>query len=425
MVKSLIFSNFAKYDQCKNMNTGLDQYVAIFIDAVENSTAKVTKSFEKVLFEVILLFMAIPGKINFTQLARYGSHVEQTYRNAFGLKKSKSIDWLKLNVSLAKRFFGKQGRWAIAIDPSYINKAGKKTPHIGRFWSGCAQSVKHGLEILGIGLVDIDVKDCMMLRAHQSLSSKELSLRDKTMVDFYISVIKRYRKELLKLSTLIVADAYFSTSTFANGIKKEGFSLISRLRDNACLFYVYNGPRTGKRGRPKTKDGKIDMENLDLSRMEKMEMKDGEGTAYTLIAYSKALKCKIRLVIWQMPNGKKKLFFSNDTSLSGEEVLLYYRTRFQIEFCFRDAKGYTGLMDCQARDKWKLDFAFNASFTSLNVAKVTMKEMGMEYSMSSFKLLMTNTYLVNRIFKACGYTPNRTLISKIFKDLSCLQRKAV
>ena len=98
--------------------------------------------------------------------------------------------------------------------------------------------------------------------------------------------------------------------------------------------------------------------------------------------------------------------------------------RFQIEFCFRDAKGYTGLMDCQARDKWKLDFAFNASFTSLNVAKVTMKEMGMEYSMSSFKSLMNNIYLVKRIFKASGYTPNRTLISKIFKDLSCLQRTA-
>ena len=177
-------------------------------------------------------------------MGRYGSHVEQTYRNAFGLKKSKSIDWLKLNVSLAKRFLGKQGRWAIAIDPSYISKAGKKTPHIGRFWSGCAQSVKHGLEIMGIGLIDIDTKDCMMLRAHQSLNNKELSLRNKTMVVFYISVIKRYRKELLKLSTLIVADAYFSTSTFVNGIKKEGFSLISRFRDNACLFYVYAGPRT-------------------------------------------------------------------------------------------------------------------------------------------------------------------------------------
>ena len=81
-------------------------------------------------------------------------------------------------------------------------------------------------------------------------------------------------------------------------------------------------------------------------------MKDIEGTAYTLIAYSKALRykeCKVRLVIWQMPNGKKKLFFSTVPSLSGEDVLLYYRPRFQIEFCFRDAKGYTGLMDCQAR----------------------------------------------------------------------------
>ena len=35
-----------------------------------------------------------------------------------------------------------------------------------------------------------------------------------------------------------------------------------------------------------------------------------EGTAYTLIAYSKALKQKVRLVIWVMPNGKHKLFFS-------------------------------------------------------------------------------------------------------------------
>ncbi len=81
----------------------------------------------------VLMTAANPNAV-FTQMGRYGSHVEQTYRNAFGLKKSKSIDWLKLNVSLAKRFFGKQGRWSIAIDPSYISKAGTKTPLICRFW---------------------------------------------------------------------------------------------------------------------------------------------------------------------------------------------------------------------------------------------------------------------------------------------------
>ena len=48
------------------MNTGLDQYTDIFKDAVEDSAAKITKSFEKILIEVIILFMVIPRKINCT-----------------------------------------------------------------------------------------------------------------------------------------------------------------------------------------------------------------------------------------------------------------------------------------------------------------------------------------------------------------------
>ena len=44
------------------MNTGLDQYMDIFKDAVEDSAAKITKSFEKILIEVIILFMVIPRK---------------------------------------------------------------------------------------------------------------------------------------------------------------------------------------------------------------------------------------------------------------------------------------------------------------------------------------------------------------------------
>ena len=401
---------------------GLDQYADICTDAIKKSGAKIAKRIEKILIEVLILYMIIPRKINFTQMERYGTHDEQTYRNNFACHKSKTVDWLKLNATLAERFFDKAERTVIAIDPSFIPKSGKKTPHVGMFWSGCAQAVKHGLEIMGIGLVNIDANDSIMLRAHQTLSQKELNLRDKTQVEFYISVIKRYRKKLLKLTNTIVADAFFSTSTFTNGIKKLGFNIVSRLRDNSCLFYVYEGKQK-KRGRKRIMGDKINFDKLRHSRMTKLEIEGLEGTAYTLIAYSRALKCKIRLVIWIMPNGKHKLFFSNDLTLTGDEVLKCYRSRFQIEFCFRDAKQFAGLCDCQARDSWKLDYAFNASFTSLNVAKVMMKEIGMDYSMASFKSMMFNTYLTKRIFKTSGYRPNRTLISKIFKDLFCLQRK--
>lgn len=402
----------------------LDQYTDICTEALSVSGAKLAKSFEKILIEVLKLFILIPGRVNFYQMERYGTHDEQTYRNNFERRRSESVNWLKLNAAIARRYFGERGRWAIAIDPSYISKSGRKTPHIGRFWSGCAQAVKHGLEIMGIGLVDIDSNNCIMLRAHQTPGQKELALRNKSQVEHYIGVIKRYHKELLKMTNLIVADAYFSTSTFVEGIKKHGFCLVSRLRDNACLYYLYDGPRTGKPGRPKTKGEKIDLQKLDYKKMEKLEIDGLEGNAYTLMAWAKALKCKIRLVIWQMPNGKRKLFFSNDTTLTGEEVLKFYRTRFQIEFCFRDAKQFTGLTHCQARSTWKFDFHFNASFAAVNLAKVMMKEIGMDYSMASFKSLMFNDYMTRRIFAASGYRPNQNKISKIFKDLFGLQRKS-
>ena len=316
----------------------LNQYTEICGDAIKSSSAKLGKTFENLLLEILLLYMAIQRKINFTQMERCDTHCEQTYRMNFNRSRAKCINWVKFNLALSRRYWNMDGLLAIAIDPSYISKLGKKTPHIGTFWSGCASSMKHGLEIMGLALVDVYANNCMMLRTHQTPSTSELHLRNKTLVWHYVAVIKRYKKELLKVSDIIVADAFFSIRPFVDDIKKHGFHLVSRFRDTANLHYVYTGPRSKKPGRPKTLDGKINYKELELTRMVEMHIDGLEGTAYTLIAYSKALKQKVRLVIWIMPNGKHKLFFSTKTSMSGEDVLHTYRSRFQIEFCFRDAK---------------------------------------------------------------------------------------
>ena len=102
-----------------------------------------------------------------------------------------------------------------------------------------------------LGLIGIDSHNCMMLRAHQTPGNFELKKRNMTLADHYIAVIKRCRRELLKLSHLVVADAFFSTRTFYEGNHQHGFHLVSRFRDNAHLCYLYEGERTGKRGRPK------------------------------------------------------------------------------------------------------------------------------------------------------------------------------
>ena len=403
----------------------LSQYEEILKDAIQasvkESSAKLAKNFQNLLVEILTLYMILPRKINFTQMARYGRLCEQTYRQNSNRRKKDCIDRLPLNLSLARRMLDMNGLLAIAIDPCYISKSGKKTPHIGRFWSGCAGAVKRGLEIMGIGLLDVRNNKCMMLRAHQTLGNSVLKMRNKTLVEYYIDVMKRYSKKLLSVTDVVVADAFFSTSTFENGISGLGFFLVSRFRGNACLHYIPK--REKKRGRPRIKGDKIDLDNLNLSCMEELFIDGLDGKAYTLEAYAKALKKGVRLVIWRMPGGKCKLFFSTKLSMTGEEVLKTYRTRFQIEFCYRDGKQFTGLMDCQARHKRQLDFAFNASFTSLNPTKTFMKDNGMDNSMAKVKSLMSNANYTKLIFDMSRYRPNRTLISHIVKELIGWQPK--
>lgn len=54
-------------------------------------------------------------------------------------------------------------------------------------------------------------------------------------------------------------------------------------------------------------------------------------------------------------------------------LFTYYRTRFQIEFTFRDAKQHIGLNNCQARNQNKLYFYFNTSLTTVNLTKNKQK----------------------------------------------------
>ena len=70
------------------------------------------------------LFMAIPGKVNFLQMGRYGEFSEQTYSNNF---ENEAFDWFAFNEHLIRKVL--DGKFlAIAVDPSFLTKSGKKTP---------------------------------------------------------------------------------------------------------------------------------------------------------------------------------------------------------------------------------------------------------------------------------------------------------
>jgi len=69
------------------------------------------------------------------------------------------------------------------------------------------------------------------------------------------------------------------------------------------------------------------------------------------------------------------LLFSTDLKIDALQIYLYYAARFQIEFIFRYAKGFTGLTDYQNRDSRLLHYHFNVSLAALNVAKLQDREL--------------------------------------------------
>ena len=160
------------------------QYQSECLSALK-SVVNIHKPFEKTFMDTMKLFMAILDRINFLQLGRFA-----------------------FNASIiSKHLTGK--RKAIAIAPSYIPKSGHKTPWIGYFWSGCAGDYKRGLEILGIGVIDIDNHECMTLGSIQTSDCKTLDNMGKNLVDWYSSYLISKKDKLQSISRTVVADAFF------------------------------------------------------------------------------------------------------------------------------------------------------------------------------------------------------------------------
>ena len=206
------------------------------------------------------------------------------------------------------------------------------------------------MEVCGIAAIDLDNHTAMHLEAVQTLPEA-----DEKLLGFYAKLLTDRKEVLQRISNIVVVDAYFSKETFVTPLCKEGFDIVSRLRDDVRMTYLIEPVKTSKRGRTKTVGDKVDVKNLDLSYFSKVATENHQETIYTAVVKATALKRNIRVVIvHKHKNGKPddvKIYFSTDTAMSAEQTLEIYRTRFQIEFLYRDAKQHTGLTNCQARSR--------------------------------------------------------------------------
>lgn len=182
-----------------------------------------------------------------------------------------------------------------------------------------------------------------------------------------------------------------------------GYQVISKLRADARLLYLYEGEQK-KRGRPRKYAGRVAIKRLHGFQV--VTTDEPSVMLYTKAVWSVSLKRVVRVVIVVNRKEKKKpraaILFSTDRELLASAIYRYYKSRFQIEFIFRDAKQFAGFSDCQARDKEAMHFHFNASVTAVNLARImAQKEQKTRgpfvFSMASIKQRAFNEHLLDLI----------------------------
>jgi hypothetical protein len=382
------------------------------ITAIIAKIGKTTKPRQKFILHLMILYMGLRGKYNFINMARYGLYTEQTYRNQM----SKPFDWAEFNKNLIQQSCSNE--LILAFDPSYMPKSGKKTAHVGRFWSGKDQAVKPGIEIGAIAVVDVKNGTALSLEAVQTPKIFKNETGE-NMVDHYAKVILDTLPVIQSLHIKHMAvDAFFSKNRFIDAITSQSkLEIVGRLRNDANLRYQFTGKQNTGRGRKRKYADKVNVKNIDRRRIRFCFEQAEDVEIFSGIVYSVSLERLIRIVYLQNydQNGfgtTHAILFSTDLNLKPEKILRYYRQRYQIEFLFRDAKNFAGLEDCQARSEDKIHFHVNASLTTVSMAKAlhhlnVPKEERDSFSMTDVKVMYFNQFITDFIF------------SKLALDMSC------
>ncbi len=377
-------------------------------------------------------------------MSRYSRWSEKTYRRQY----SQAFNFMALNAQLIREAVAEEVTQIGAMDCSFIRKSGKATYGLDWFYNGSANRSEKGLEISVIAVIEVEGhraysfevqqtpamnSGCQPKAQSQSVSWQTIDQVQQmlqqlppksptppplTRIDHYLEHLQHTRRFLPAGVKYWAVDGFYSKKKFVDGVVALNLHVISKLRNDADMHYLYTGEQKS-RGAKRKYDGKVDLS--DLSRFTLVEQLEVGLTLYTTVVGHVSLKRQVRLacLVDTRKAGRTgiALLFSTEVNLDAKLIVQYYQARFHIEFIFRDAKQFTGLCDAQTRNPQRLDFHFNTALTALNLAKYQEQlrqaqpdaaTSSAPFSMASYKRFAFNEHLLERFI--CQLELDPTLI---------------
>lgn len=353
------------------------------------------------------------------------------------------LPWAELNWAILKRSLSNHGVILIAGDVSVVTKSGQETHGLSRFFSSIHSRVIPSIAFQTLSIIDVEQHRSWPLLVEQLLpkvtrkktetpsektarsrgrpkGSKNKNRRD-VKLNAEMTQVKAMLKQLLTLTagtrqlTYFVYDGAFGNNAAVQMTRQTGLHLISKLRNDAALFFKYDGRYSGK-GRPRLYGQRIDYDHLPETALKSDNREQQIRTRiYQFEGIHKRFADPLNVVVILKENTKtgkqaRVVLFSSDDQLEWEKLIDYYRLRFQIEFNFRDAKQHWGLEDFMVIKERAVFNAANVSLFMVNVSQAMLSTSteqsildlkarfhGIRYAREVFKILPDHAKTINII----------------------------
>jgi putative transposase len=355
--------------------------------------------------------------------------------------------------------------YLLAGDESVITKSGKQTYGLDHFFSGLLNKVVPSIAIFALSLIDVQERRSYPIRVEQVIRNeaekaaaqakkqqrkakqkakvkgqpgrpKGSQNRDKTQVTLteeLLRIQKMVKRQLaifqgvLSISYLVL-DGHFGNNNALQMVRQCGLHLVSKLRHDAALYFVYQGAYAGK-GPPRKYGDKINYDQLPKKYLVETRVgKRIETCIYQAHMLHHEFAQPLNVVIIHKTNLKTGacahvILFSSDLALSYDKIIDYYRLRFQLEFNFRDAKQYWGLEDWMNVKEVPLTNALHLSLFMVNLSQVLLTEFRKSNPQSSVLDLKAHCRAARyfeETLKMLPKKPEPILIQQIFGQLVSL-----
>jgi len=403
---------------------------------------------------IVPAMLAMTGRVTMLGVSRWtepgGSY--RTIQRFF----NSPIVWAKVNwFFIRHHLLDRQEVVLIGGDETVVTKSGKKSYGLDRFFSSLYGKPVPGLSFFSLSLISVSQRKSYPVMMEQVVKDKtdqppqksnvkkqkrkrgrptgsQNKNRREVELTAYLRQIQTMLKTLLQLlgidlvPSYCVMDGAFGNNNALQMVHQCALPLISKLRYDAALYFPYDGPQK-KRGAHKKYGDKLSYDQIPERYLKESQVTQGIHTnIYQMQLWHKLFPDLLNIVIIVKINLKTQarahvVLFSSDLDLAYDNLIDYYRLRFQIEFNFRDAKQFWGLEDFMNVNQTPVYNAANLAMFMVNVSQLLIRHFQPTcptFSVNDLKAHFRGRKYIAETLKLLPQPPEPIIFDRIFARIA-------